>query len=457
METKANYTIVGIFTVVVFAAAFAFVYWIARTGGADSAAPLDVVIEGSVTGLDTGSPVLFNGINVGQVRSLRFSPDNPRIVIARAQVRRDLPITASTKAVLGITGLTGIAHIEFEGGALTEQTVFEIAEAQGAVAVVKADPSAVNNLISTAQDIFSRTDSVLTELEGFVADARGPLTQTLTNTTKITDAIAQNTEKVEDFMVAMGSLGETLEGVSGGLNEVLEGVGGLVDAVKPEDVEGIVADIKVFTNNLNSISANLDGVGVSVAKLATDFEQTGPRINQALDQVGKLVDAVDPAKVGQAVDGLAGAGDAIAKAATDVSGFTETLGDSKDDVEAIVANARQMAERLNAASVRVDGVLAKVDGFLGDSSADALITDVSDTLASFRQVANTLNSRLDGITSGLERFSDRGLRDVETLVSETRRSISRIESAITALEDNPQRLLFGGDGDVKRFDGRQRR
>lgn len=457
METKANYTLVGIFTVLVFAAAFAFVYWIAATDGGQETADLDVVIEGSVTGLGVGSPVLFNGINVGKVTSLRFDPSNPRIVIARARVRKDLPITSSTKAVLGSTGLTGIVQIEFEGGALSEKTVFELADEDGTIATVQADPSALNDLILTAQEIFERTDNVLGQLEAFVVEARAPLTNTLENTAKITDAIARNSDKVEAFMSSMGDLGDTLEGISGGLNKVLDSADGLIASIDPEDVETIVSDIKSFTGDLKAVSDDLSGVGDTVAKLASELGETGPRITKTFDRVDELLAAVPADELNKAVTGFAGAGDAVKQAAEDVAELTGTLSGQKEDVEKIVTNAREMAERLNAASVRVDGVLAKVDGFLGDTSADSIINDASETLASFKQVADTLNSRLDGITAGLERFSGRGLRDVESLVTETRRSIARIESAISSLESNPQRLLFGGEGDVKRFDGRARR
>ncbi len=457
METKANYTIVGMFTVLVFAAAFAFVFWIARTGGGQQAADLDVVIEGSVIGLAAGSPVLFNGVNVGKVTGLRFDPENPQIVIARSRVRRDLPITSSTKAVLGSTGLTGVAHVEFEGGVLAEKTVFELAEAAGTVATVQADPSAVNNLIVTAQDIFDRTESILDQLESFVGDARGPLVETLENTSEISKAVAENTDKVEAFMTSMGDLGETLEGLSGGLSSVLDSADGLIASIDPEDVKTIVTDIRAFTDNLKVVSEDLSGVGKTVAELVADLGETGPRITQTFDRVDELLAAIPADDLSNAVSGFAGAGDAVKQAAEDVAELTGTFTAQTDDVEQIVANAREMVERLNAASVRVDGVLAKVDGFLGDSTADSLITEVSETLSSFRQVADTLNSRLDGITSGLERFSGRGLRDVEALVNETRRSIARIESAISSLESNPQRLLFGGEGEVKRFDGRARR
>ncbi|MEM5501273.1 MlaD family protein [Ahrensia kielensis] len=458
METKANYTLVGLFTVAVFAASFAFVFWIARSGGGEAQTDLDVVIEGSVTGLGVGSPVLFNGINVGKVTNLRFDPTNPRIVIARSRVRDNLPITPSTKAVLGFTGLTGIAHIEFEGGDFNEATVFQAAENEGGVASVTADPSAVNNLLITAQDIFDRTDSVLSELEGFVADARGPLTQTLTNTAKLTDAAAKNTDKVELFMKSMGDLGTTLEAVSGDMSTLLNSANGLVASIPPEDLQAILTNAKGVTENFNKLSGDLTGVGSSVTALVDAYSGTGPKVEQIVSQLQDILGAVKAEDIDRAVSGFADAGTEVQKAAKEVSTLTDGLGEHRKDIETLLANASQMAERLNAASVRVDGVLAKVDGFLGDSSAENVMDNVDQTLASFRAVADTLNARLGTITAGLERFSGRGLRDVEALVSETRRSISRIESAITSLESNPQRLLFGGEGDVKRFDGaRQRR
>ncbi|MEO1746388.1 MAG: MlaD family protein, partial [Pseudomonadota bacterium] len=70
METKANYVAVGAFTVLIVAAAIAFVLWFTRVDTGGESAQLNIVIEGSVTGLSVGSPVKFNGIDVGQVRSI---------------------------------------------------------------------------------------------------------------------------------------------------------------------------------------------------------------------------------------------------------------------------------------------------------------------------------------------------------------------------------------------------
>ena len=78
METKANYAIVGFFTLLVIAAAFGFVYWMAQSGRGGPVAELAIRIPGSANGLSVGSPVRFNGIPVGSVRNLSIDPDDIR-------------------------------------------------------------------------------------------------------------------------------------------------------------------------------------------------------------------------------------------------------------------------------------------------------------------------------------------------------------------------------------------
>ena len=85
------------------------------------------------------------------------------------------------------------------------------------------------------------------------------------------------------------------------------------------------------------------------------------------------------------------------------------------------------------------------------------MAQASDTLKAYREVANTLNARMGTIMDGLGRFSGQGLRDVEALVRDSRRSINRIEQVITDLGRNPQRIIAGGEGEVRQYDGRVRR
>lgn len=116
METKANYAIVGFFTVLVIAAAFGFVYWMSQYGRTGQMVELVVNIPGSANGLSVGSPVRFNGINVGSVRNLAIDANDPRYSIAITEVSADAPVMKSTTATLEVQGLTGAAYIELSGG-----------------------------------------------------------------------------------------------------------------------------------------------------------------------------------------------------------------------------------------------------------------------------------------------------------------------------------------------------
>jgi len=111
---------------------------------------------------------------------------------------------------------------------------------------------------------------------------------------------------------------------------------------------------------------------------------------------------------------------------------------------------------LNASANRVDSILVKVDGFLGDADAPSLSADARATLASFRKMADNLNAQIGPIAENLKRFSGSGLRDVEALVTDTRRTVQSLENTISTFDKNPQRLLFGGET-VKQYDGRTRR
>lgn len=457
METKANYVTVGAFTLLVFLAGFAIVYWVARVDTGGDTARLDVVIEGSVTGLGVGSLVKFNGIDVGKVTGLSFDETNPRLVIARTVVSRDLPISRATKAVLGFTGLTGIAHIEFEGGDQSETSIFELAEQQGKVATIRADPSAVNNLLATAQDIFTRTDRVLSNLESIVGDAQNPLNKTLENAAAFSEALKNNADEIDAFLKGVGGVGEALADVSGKLDGTLKGVENLLAAIDPDKLSSIVDNVDGFTENLNGVSGQFQEVADKVAAVAADLEGVGARISGTFDRLDTVLEAVPPEEITSALKDMAEAGKSARASLAEFEKVTEGIGDRQEDIQAIISNTQQMAERLNAASVRVDGILAKADGLLGSDEGESLMAETRKTLEAFREVAETLNARVNSVSAGLERFSGQGLRDVQSLVNETRRSVGRIERAITDLERNPQRLIFGGDGDVKTYNGRTRR
>jgi phospholipid/cholesterol/gamma-HCH transport system substrate-binding protein len=170
-----------------------------------------------------------------------------------------------------------------------------------------------------------------------------------------------------------------------------------------------------------------------------------------------VLDGIDPSDVRTAIANIKDASANAEQASVDIAKVTGKISDRADDINQTIKDAQQLTERLNNASVRVDGILAKVDQILGSGQADGVMADARATLKSFKQVADTLNGRLGAILDNLSRFSGSGLQNVNALVLDSRRSIDRIEEAVTDLARNPQRILSGGSGDVPQYDGRTRR
>ncbi|MET0599540.1 MAG: MlaD family protein [Mesorhizobium sp.] len=457
METKANYVIVGIFTLAAILAAFGFVYWTAAIGDRGELVELRVRIPGSASGLTRGSQVMFNGVKVGDVRRVFIDVDNPAVAIADAEIDRYTPITRSTQADIGLAGLTGQANIELKGADSDEPNLLDEAEANGTVAEITANPSAVTNLLQTAQDIFKRADSVLSQLEGFVSDSRGPLTATVQNAQKFSEALAANSDGVERFLKAVSDLSGQLGGVSAKLDGTLDAAEKLLNSVDREKVASIVDSVDRFTKSLGDSSDELQTIVADVSRTVKSVNAFSDQASATLKRVDGVVAAVDPEAVRSAIANIDEATKTANKAVQEVSKVTDKVGRRADDIDQIIADAKQLADRLNQASVRVDGVLAKVDSLLGSGDANGVMADARATLASFRKVADTLNARLGTITDGFARFSGQGLREIEALARDSRRSINRIEEAVSAFERNPQRLLTGGDGAVRQFDGRARR
>ena len=456
METRANYALVGFFTILVMAAAFGFVYWMSQYGRGGEMASLAVRIPGSANGLSVGSPVRFNGIAVGSVRSLAIDEDDPQYSIALTEVSTAAPVKKSTSAVLEIQGLTGAAYVELSGGDAKDPNILKAALESNGTAILTARQSGVTNILSTADKILRKADLAIGDLQGFVADARGPLTNTIRNAEQFSGALTRNSDNIDEFLQSIGGLAETFKSVSARLDSTLESVETLVRSVDTKKIAGVVDNVDKVTSDLAAASGDVKTTIASFQRTAETFSAFGRDATATLAKVDQLVAAVDTQKVGTTIDNISVASADARKAIASVTGVADRIGQREEDIDQIITDVQQMANKLNAASTRVDGVLAKLDGFLGEGDAESLFAEAKATLQSFREVADTLNARIGPIADNLQRFSGGGLRDVEALVSDTRRTVQSLENTISEFDRNPQRLLFGGES-VKQYDGRTRR
>jgi len=188
METRANYVLIGTFTLAVIAAAFGFVLWFQSLHTTKARTPLRIIFEGPASGLRDGGSVNFNGIRVGEVVSVKL--DNPRRVVALAMIENNAPIRKDTKVGLEFQGLTGVAAISLTGG---DDSAPPVPTDEDGVAVLTADPNSL-------QDVTEAIRGTLQNINRVVADNQASVKNSLHNLETFTNALARNSDKLDDLM-----------------------------------------------------------------------------------------------------------------------------------------------------------------------------------------------------------------------------------------------------------------
>jgi phospholipid/cholesterol/gamma-HCH transport system substrate-binding protein len=189
METRANFVLIGAFTLAVIAAAFGFVMWFQSLHTTKTRTPLRVIFEGPAAGLRNGGSVNFNGIRVGEVVSVKL--DNPRRVVALAMVANDTPIRKDTLVGLEFQGLTGVAAISLKGG---EEAAPGVPLDEDGVPVLTADPNAL-------QDVTEAIRGTLQNINRVVSDNQAAVKNSLHNLEAFTASLARNSEKIDGMML----------------------------------------------------------------------------------------------------------------------------------------------------------------------------------------------------------------------------------------------------------------
>jgi phospholipid/cholesterol/gamma-HCH transport system substrate-binding protein len=194
METKANFVLIGAFTLAVVAAAFGFVFWFQNLGAAAQRIPLRIVFEGAASGLRTGGNVNFNGIKIGEVTSIKL--DDPKRVVVIANVDKSAPIRKDSLVGLEFAGLTGVSSISLKGGSIEGGGV---PVAEDGVPTLTADPNAI-------QDIGEAVRGVLQNVNKLVTENQETLHNSLANIEAFSKSLAANSARIDSIMAGVDGL-----------------------------------------------------------------------------------------------------------------------------------------------------------------------------------------------------------------------------------------------------------
>lgn len=267
METKVNFAVVGAFVLLLGAALIGGVLWLSSEKSYRKAFDTYLVyMEESVSGLNPDAPVRYRGVQVGRVRHVALAPGNVEKVELTLDIERGTPIKQDTVAVLRTQGLTGIAHVELEGGTRDSPPLRALAGEN--YPVIPAGPSLLvrmEDAVTTLMDSLTRSTENMNALldEG----NRASLKQTLASLALVSRTLAARSEAIDAGVANAARTMENTARLSGEMSGLVERIRRSAEAFDRMSNEGssampetrqLIAELRELTGSLRRFSDQLE-------------------------------------------------------------------------------------------------------------------------------------------------------------------------------------------------------
>jgi phospholipid/cholesterol/gamma-HCH transport system substrate-binding protein len=249
MEREANYVAVGAFILLVLAMAVGFVLWYSDANDARDYELYEIYFTGSVSGLDRGSPVRYLGVDVGRVRRLTIDKSDASRIVAVAEIDREAPITAATRASLGLQGVTGLLFINLKEVPNIDKSV-PLAQGER-YPVIPSIASDFDVFLSSLPELMGRASDLLLRVGRVFSDENlNGLAETLKSLRAATAGLPQTSQNIAKLV-------SDLHGTVTEINAAAQSLRGISEDARPE-VKNALARLTDTANNLAEASARMD-------------------------------------------------------------------------------------------------------------------------------------------------------------------------------------------------------
>jgi phospholipid/cholesterol/gamma-HCH transport system substrate-binding protein len=278
METRANYVLIGAFTLATAAFLLLFGLWAAKYSSDKDWRYYDVIFDEAVTGLTEGGSVQYNGISVGTVADLSLAPDDPRKVIAHVKLRANTPVKVDTRAKLSFTGLTGTAFIQLTGGAPGAPAL--VSRDPDRVPVIRTEASALQNIAETANRLVARLDEVLSDEN--IANIHKTLAHIEKTSRALGDGSGDITALIANARHSSEKLSATLDTTNTAINDV--------DRELVKKLPGLIAKLDSTLARLDATAGNADAIIAENRGAIRGFTRDGlGEVGPTLEELRALV------------------------------------------------------------------------------------------------------------------------------------------------------------------------
>jgi phospholipid/cholesterol/gamma-HCH transport system substrate-binding protein len=249
MERDAHYVAVGAFILLVIAMAVGFVLWYTDANDGREYERYEIYFTGSVSGLDRGSPVRFLGVDVGRVRRLAIDSTNATRVVVVVEVDKTAPISAATRASLGLQGVTGLLYVNLKEASDVDRSA---PLQKGAnYPVIQAVESDFDAFLASLPELMGRANTLLERFTRVVSEEN--LTGIAETIKDVRDTMATMPQTSKDVQLLVTEL----RGTVAEIHTAAESLNGMTNEARPE-VRQALARMNDVANSLADASQRID-------------------------------------------------------------------------------------------------------------------------------------------------------------------------------------------------------
>ncbi|MBA4490398.1 MlaD family protein [Paracoccus sp. S1E-3] len=396
METKANYALIGAFTIAGLLGILGFLMWFARLQLNQQFAYYEAYFP-EVAGLSVSSQVLFAGLNVGTVSAIELAPDSPDAVRVTLELAEETPVRTDSRASIDTSAVTGVSQVTITPGLSGSPLLRDVATEE--VPVIRSSQTALQTIGEQAPELLSRANVVAQQLTQLFGDQNQErISNILVNLERSTQNIDRTMADVSKAADAIGTFGEKLDQLSRTADTALTNFSGA-----SAQAETTLASLDGFVNDDLKVMA--EDLKQTAATLKTDLGTLGTRAQTSLDKADAALESV-----------------------------TGTM----DAARAVVAEVGPVFTDLRTTLGSISTALANLPDEL-----PRITTNVGNAADSAASAFASLESILDGSRGPLQTFTREGLPQYSRLAQEARGLITNLDQLVTAIKRNPSQILRG--------------
>lgn len=300
MITRSQRVRLGIFVIIAVAALVISVIIIVAPKLLQSRDIYYVAFENvSVTGLQEGSAVKYQGFQVGYVSDITIDPDNISRVILELSLDEGVPIKEDTRAEMSYLGITGLKVIELRSGSnqaaelppgsFIESSRSLAEEITGKAEVIAEKAELVlNNLIrvteeENAERILTMIDTVAHSVElfnEFMKTNRNTFNRTLRNAEQFTSELDSMTYYTTSLIKSWDAFAK-----SDTLAQIVNNFAAVTEELKEAELVRLFGEINTTLEQTNNM---LKDVEISFSKSRTDLVYTIERLKETSDYLNQF-------------------------------------------------------------------------------------------------------------------------------------------------------------------------